>query len=148
MSFLMIWVIVKTKNEQQRTFARLKWICASYHPQTFSHALQSSWISFQAQIWIGGSVSKNLSVLANIHCWFTKSCFCTHLVTIWQFWGRIAKNEDFLRFPQLKMDCDFIRHYDLLFWKAYDLRNEFNTHYVTVECLKRKLWPLFLKTFF
>ena len=76
-----------------------------------------------------------------------KAFFCTHFVCILQFWGRIAKNEELLRFPQLKTDCDVIRRRGALFWKAWDLTNKFHTHYVTDGCFKRKLRPLFYKIF-
>ena len=69
------------------------------------------------------------------------------LVIILQFWERIAKNEDLLGFSQYKKIWYLIRRHDAIFWKAYDLGNRFDTHYVTFGCFKRKLRPLFRKKF-
>ena len=89
---------------------------------------------------------KKNSVLANNNCCFAKSFFCTCLVTILQFWEKIVKNEELLRFSQLKKDCDLIIRFGALFWKAYNLSNTFDTSHATVGCLKRKIRPLFLKS--
>ena len=56
------------------------------------------------------------------------------------------KNEELLRFSQLKKDCDLIIRFGAIFWKAYNLSNTFDTSHATVGCLKRKIRPLFLKS--
>ena len=87
------------------------------------------------------------SALANTNCWFAKSFFLHSFRVHFAILRENRENEEFLRFPQLKTDCDVIRRRGALFWKAWDLTNKFIPIMLLMDALNGSYGHFFTKKF-
>ena len=143
MSFLMVWVIVNTKHEQQRTFAQLKinW-CIVSPPNVSSRVAISPKMITSINLEQYICFKKFLSACKHqllISPKLLLDSFGDYLVIL----KEIRKTWRSHSFSAMKNGLGPYQISWCTFWKAYDLSNNLITHHVTDGCFKRKLWPLF-----